>query len=67
MAKRMVTSFSRAGFRSYGELDDDAHVRPCVYGVPWVQPDTLETIRRHDGKRTGPKREPLDADASAGH
>jgi hypothetical protein len=34
-----------------------------VYGVPWVNPDTLETLRKHGGRRTGPKGEPLDGEA----
>lgn len=64
MPKRMVTSFSRAGFPSYERLDDDGQAKPCVYGVPWVNPTTLATIQRHGGRRTGPKGEPLPADGS---
>jgi len=57
MAKRMVSHFSRAGFPSYEKVDEDGQAKPCVYGVPWVNPDTLETIAKHGGRRTGPKGE----------
>ncbi len=67
MAKRMVTNFSRAGFPSYEELDEDGQAKPCVYGVSWVNVDTLQTIEKVGGKRTGPKGEPLEGDGpSAG-
>ena len=57
MAKRMVSHFSRAGFPSYEKVDEDGQAKPCVYGVPWVNPDTLATIAKHGGHRTGPKGE----------
>jgi hypothetical protein len=59
MSKRMVTNFSRAGFPSYEQIDEEGQAKPCVYGVPWVNPDTVETIRRHGGRRTDPKGNPL--------
>ncbi len=65
MAKRMVTHFSRAGYPSYEEIDDDGQAKPCVFGVPWVNEDTLATSRKHGSKRTGPKGEPL-TDEEAG-
>jgi len=55
MAKRMVTNFARAGFPSYEQIDEEGQAKPCVYGVPWVNPDTIETIRRHGAKRTDAK------------
>jgi hypothetical protein len=55
MSRRMVTNFSRAGFPSYEQIDEEGQAKPCVYGVPWVNPDTIETIRRHGGQRTDPK------------
>jgi hypothetical protein len=58
MAKRMVSHFSRAGFPSYEKVDEDGQAKPCVYGVPWVNEDTLKTLVKHGGKRTGPKGEP---------
>ena len=58
MAKRMVSHFSRAGYPSYEKVDEDGQAKPCVYGVPWVNPDTLATISKHGGQRTGPKGEP---------
>jgi hypothetical protein len=65
MAKRIVTHFSRTGYPSYQRLDDDDQAKPCVYGVPWVNPDTLATIAKRGGKRTGPKGEPLAANGRA--
>ena len=59
MAKRMVTSFARVGDEGYVRIDDDEQAKPCVLGVPWVNPDTLATSRKHGGRRTGPKGEPL--------
>jgi hypothetical protein len=61
MAKRQVTHFSRAGFPSYEEISEEGQAKPCVYGVPWVNPDTIKTLGRHGEKRTGPKGEPLEA------
>lgn len=60
MSKRMVTHFSRAGFPTYEEINEDGQAKPCVYGVAWVNPDTLATIRKRNVKRSGPKGEPLD-------
>lgn len=65
MAKRMVSNFSRQGYPSHQSLDDDGQAKPCVLGVPWVNPDTLRTIKRHGGTRTGPKGEPFEGVAPA--
>jgi hypothetical protein len=62
MGKRMVTNFSRAGFPSYESIDEDGQAKPCVFGHPWVNPDTLATLRKHGTRRTGPKGEPIQAD-----
>jgi hypothetical protein len=59
MAKRKVTHFSRAGFPSYEEIDEEGQAKPCVYGVPWVNVDTIRTIQRHGGRRTDPKGNPV--------
>ena len=63
MGKRMVSSFSRAGYPSYERIDEDGQAKPAIYGHPWVNPDTLETSRKHGGKRSGPKGEPIEGDA----
>ncbi|MGE3500070.1 MAG: hypothetical protein AB7N53_19590 [Candidatus Binatia bacterium] len=60
MGKRIVSNFSRAGFPSTEAIDEDGQAKPAVYGVRWVNPDTLATLPKHGGKRTGPKGEPLD-------
>jgi hypothetical protein len=59
MAKRMVTNFSRAGFPSYEQIDEEGQAKPCVYGVPWVNPDTIATIRRHGAQRSDAKGNPI--------
>jgi hypothetical protein len=59
MAKRMVTNFKRAAYPTYEKIDEDGQAKPCVYGVAWVNPDTIATLRKHGSVRTGPKGEPL--------
>ena len=61
MSRRMVTNFQRAGFPSYEMIDEDGQAKPAIYGVHWVNPDTLKTMAKHGGKPTGPKGEPIDA------
>lgn len=63
MGKRIVSNFSRPAFPSTEAIDEDGQAKPCVYGVPWVNPDTLATIAKHGGRRTGPQGEPLAGDA----
>ncbi len=60
MGKRIVSNFNRAGFPSSESIDEDGQAKPCVYGVPWVNPDTLATLKKHGSRRTGPKGEPID-------
>lgn len=62
MAKRMVTNFSREAFPTYEQIDEEGQAKPCVYGVPWVNPDTMATILKRGGRRTDPKGEPLAPD-----
>jgi hypothetical protein len=62
MGKRMATNFSRAGFPSHEAIDEDGQAKPCVYGVPWVNPDTLATLGTRPAVRTGPKGEPIEGD-----
>ena len=59
MSRRMVTNFHRAGFPSYEQIEEEGQAKPCVYGIPWVNEDTLKTIAKHGGKRTGPKGESM--------
>ena len=64
MGRRMVTHFGRDGFPSYEEIDEEGQARPAVYGVKWVNVDTLATSGKHGGKRTGPKGEPIEDESS---
>ena len=63
MGKRIVSNFSRPGFPSSEAIDEDGQAKPCVYGVPWVNPDTLATLHKHGSRRSGPKGEALPGDA----
>lgn len=60
MAKRMVTNFSRAGFPSHEQIDEEGQAKPAIYGVRWVNPDTVATLKKHGIKRTGPRGEVWD-------
>jgi hypothetical protein len=62
MGKRIVSNFHRAGYPSSESIDEDGQAKPCVYGVPWVNPDTLATLKKHGSRRTGPKGEPIEGD-----
>lgn len=57
MAKRMVTNFSRAGYPSYERIDEEGQAKPAIYGVRWVNPDTVSTLKKHGEQRTGPRGE----------
>jgi hypothetical protein len=63
MGKRIVSNFSRSGFPSSEEIDEDGQAKPCVYGVPWVNEDTLATLEKHGHQRTGPRGEAIEGDA----
>lgn len=63
MGKRIVSNFSRDGFPSSEAIDEDGQAKPCVYGVRWVNPDTLATLQKHGQQRTGPRGEPIEGDA----
>ncbi len=65
MAKRFVTNFARTGYPNFQTIEEEGQAKPCVFGVPWVNPDTLRTISRHGGKRTGPKGEAFSGVAPA--
>ena len=61
MAKRMQTRFDRVAFPHYDRVDEDGYPQPCVLGQPWVNPDTLKTIRKRGGRRTDAKGRPVEA------
>jgi hypothetical protein len=63
MGKRIVSNFSNPSFPSSEPIDEDGQAKPCVYGVRWVNPDTLATLEKHGGHRTGPHGEPIEGDA----
>ena len=59
MAKRMRTRFDRGAYPTHEQVDEDGYPQPCVLGHPWVNPDTLKTIRKRGGRRTDQKGRPL--------
>jgi hypothetical protein len=59
MAKRMQTRFDRGAYPTYERVEENGYPQPCAMGQPWVNPDTLKTIRRRGGSRTDPKGRPL--------
>jgi hypothetical protein len=63
MAKRMKTRFDRAAFPTYETVDENGYPQPCSMGQPWVNPDTLKTIRKRGGRRTDPYGRPLETQA----
>jgi hypothetical protein len=60
MAKRMMTRFDRGAYPTYEVVEEDGYPQPCTMGQPWVNPDTLKTIRRRPAVPTDPKGRPLD-------
>ncbi|MBI2963812.1 MAG: hypothetical protein HYY35_08670 [Deltaproteobacteria bacterium] len=66
MAKRMMTRFDRAAFPAHETVDEDGYPQPCAMGQPWVNPDTLKTIRRRGGRKTDPYGRPLERSAPSG-
>lgn len=58
MALRKVTFFDHRG-TAIEPIEEDGQAKPCVFGVRWLNHDTLETIRARGGKRTGPNCEVL--------
>lgn len=57
MAKRMVTNFSRAAYPTYERIDEEGQAKPAIYGVRWVNPDTVATLKKYGERRTGPRGE----------
>jgi hypothetical protein len=59
MSVRKVTFFDKDG-EAIELIDEEGQAKPCVFGVHWVNTDTLETIRARGGQRTGPRGELLE-------
>jgi hypothetical protein len=66
MAKRMMTRFDRGVFPTYETVEEDGYPQPTVMGHPWVNPDTVKTIRKRGGRRTDPYGRPVDATVKSG-
>lgn len=66
MAKRMMTRFDRGAFPTYETVEEDGYPQPTVMGHPWVNPDTVKTIRKRGGRRTDPYGRPVDATVKSG-
>lgn len=59
MAKRMMTRFDRGTFPTYEQVEENGYPQPTAMGHPWVNPTTLQTIRKRGGGPTDPKGRPL--------
>lgn len=64
MGKRLMINFAKAGFPHYEEVEEEGMAKPCAMGLPWVNPDTLQTLEQRDIQPTGPKGESLDSPES---
>ena len=60
MGKRLMINFAKASFPHYEEVEEEGMAKPCAMGLPWVNPDTLQTIEQCNIPRTGPKGEALE-------
>jgi hypothetical protein len=55
----MLLDFRKGGFPSYAKVDEQGMPQPCALGVPWVNPDTQQTLARLRVPRTDPWGRPL--------
>jgi hypothetical protein len=55
----MLLDFQKEGFPAYDEVEEDGIPQPCALGVPWVNPDTQQTLEKLDIPRTDPWGRPL--------
>jgi hypothetical protein len=62
----MQLDFAKGGYPAYDVVDEEGMPQPCALGVPWVNPDTQQTLAKLDIPRTDPWGRPLRArDGSA--
>ena len=55
----MQLHFDKGGFPAYELVDEDGMPQPCALGVPWVNPDTQQTLATLRIPRTDPWGRPL--------
>jgi len=55
----MLLHFDRGGLGAYELVDEDGVPQPCALGLPWVNPDTQETLAKLKIPRTDPWGRPL--------
>jgi hypothetical protein len=55
----MSLHYQRGGFPAYERVDENGKPVPCALGQPWVNADTLETLRHLRIPRTDPWGRPL--------
>lgn len=55
----MQLLFDKGGFPAYDVVDEEGMPQPCALGVPWVNPDTQQTLRKLRIPRTDPWGRPL--------
>jgi hypothetical protein len=59
VAKRMLLHYKRGGFPAYEKADEQGQPVPCALGQPWVNGDTLLTLKKLRIPRTDPWGRPL--------
>lgn len=57
MAKRLRVNFNREVGAS--KIEENGQAKPCAMGVGWVNPDTLQTLRKRPIERTDAWGRPL--------
>jgi len=55
----MQLHFDKGGFPAYDCVDEEGMPQPCALGVPWVNPDTQQTLQNLRIPRTDPWGRPL--------
>ena len=55
----MLLHFDKGGFPAYEVVDEEGMPQPCALGVPWVNPDTQQTLEKLSIPRTDPWGRPL--------
>ena len=55
----MQLHFNKGGFPAYEVVDEEGMPQPCALGIPWVNPDTQQTLEKLNIPRTDPWGRPL--------
>ena len=59
MAKRMMVDFKHVGYPQFIPEEEEGAAKPCAVGIEWVNPYSLQTIRKRRVRRTDPWGRPV--------